>query len=176
MPVNRKLRKFIDTKYLSDSAVTTAKIEALGVASGDIANDAVTNTQTGPIQKKYLKAVYDFAVLGGAASAINLNDAAGAPLLIPDNAVITGVSIEGITDNTSGGAATIALGYTGQAVAFLAATAFNHATWDVNAVTSATPTVAVGKTTAPVFVIATIADAALTAGKWQLWIEYYEGA
>lgn len=176
MPVNRKLRKFIDTKYLSDSAVTTAKIEALGVASGDIALDAVTNAQTGPLQKKYLKAVYDFSVLGGATSAINLNDADGAPATLPDNAVITNVTIEGITDNTSGGSATVALGYTGQATAFLAATAFDNALWNVNAVTSGAPTVAVGKTTAPVFIVATIAVAALTAGKWQVWIEYYEGA
>jgi len=156
--------------------VTTAKIEALAVASGDIALDAITNDQTGAAQKKYLKAVYDFSVLGGAASSIPLNDPLGAPVMIPDNAVICNVSIEGITDNTSGGSATIALGYTGQTTAFLAATAFNHATWDVNAVTSGAPTVAVGKTTAAVQVLATIADAALTAGKWQVWIEYYEGA
>ena len=176
MPINRKLRKFVDTKYLSDSAVTTAKIAALGVASGDIADDAVTNTQTGPIQKKYLKVVYNFATDGGAASAIALNDAAGVPVLIPDNAVIVNISIEGITDNTSGGAATISLGYTGKPVAFLPATAFNHATWNADTVTSATPVVGDGKTTSEVPILATIADAALTAGKWQVWIEYYEGA
>jgi len=176
MPVNRKLRKFVDTKYLSDSAVTTAKIAAANVSSAQIALDAITNDQTGPIQKKYLKAVYDFSVLGGAASSVILLDALGAPATIPDNAVICNVSIEGITDNTSGGAATISLGYTGQLTAFLGATAFNHATWDVNAVTSGAPTVAVGKTTTDSQVLATIADADLTAGKWQLWIEYYEGA
>ena len=177
MPINRKFRKFVDTKYLSDDAVTTAKIEALAVATADIANDAITNAKTGPIQKKHLQFEYDFAELVGAVSAITLTDAAGGAQVIPDNAVITSVSIEGVTDNTTGGgSATIALGYVGQATAFLAATAFDNAMWNTDAVTTGTPTVAVAKTGTPAPVIATIATAALTAGKWYVWIEYYEGA
>ena len=176
MPINRKFRNFVDTKYLTDDAVTTAKIEALAVGTTDIANDAITNAKTDGVQKKYLRFKYDLDELGGGAGAITLTDEDNAAQTIPDNAVITSVSIEGVTDNTSGGSATIALGYTGQTTAFLAATAFDNAMWNTNAVTSGTPTVAVGKTTAAVSVLATIATADLTAGKWYVWVEYYEGA
>ena len=176
MPINRKFRKFVDTKYLSDDAVTTAKIEALAVGTADIANDAITNAKTDDVQKKYLRFKYDFAELGGAIGAITLTDEDDAVQVLPDNAVITGISIEGVTDNTSGGSATVALGYVTQATAFLAATAFDNAMWNVDAVTTGTPTVAVAKMATPAALIATVATAALTAGKWYVWVEYYEGA
>ncbi|NET97612.1 hypothetical protein, partial [Okeania sp. SIO1H2] len=49
--------------------------------------------------------MYDFAIHGGAISTITLDTAT-----IPDNAIITGAYVDVLTDPTSGGSATIALG------------------------------------------------------------------
>jgi len=163
---NRKLQNLINIGKMADDAI----------GADELVDNAVGNAAVAATHPKYLQFMYDFSAVGGAASSITLTDAAGAAQTIPDNAVITNVSIEGVTDNTSGGSATIALGYTSQTTAFLAATAFDNAMWNVNAVTTGTPTVALGKTTAAVSVLATIATAALTAGKWYVWIEYFEGA
>ena len=156
--------------------VTTNKYLHNAIGTEHIEADAITNAKTDAVAMKYLRFEYDFAVLGGAASAITLTALDGTAQTIPDNAVISNVWLEGVTDNTSGGSATVALGYTGAATAFLGATAFNHAMWNVNAVTKQTVVVATGKTTAAVSVLATIATAALTAGKWYVWVEYFEGA
>ena len=166
MPRNKQLNNVIKSNHIQPSAVATA----------DIADDAITNAKLHTRATKHLCFMYNLDELGGAASAITLTAPDNSAQTIPDNAVIKSVTIEGVTDNTSGGSATIALGYTGQATAFLSATAFDNAMWNENAVTTATPTVAVGKTTAAVSVLATIATAALTAGKWFIWVEYYEGA
>ena len=148
------------------------------IKSNHLQKDIVTNAKTDGVQPKYLKFLYDFSAVGGAASAITLTDADGAAQTIPGGAVITNVWVEGITDNTTGGgSATVALGYAGQATAFLGATAFDHAMWNPNAVTKLTVVVATGKNgLAPVNLLATIATAALTAGKWQVCVEYFEGA
>jgi hypothetical protein len=124
------------------------------------------------MEMQTLKVSYDFAVDGGAAGAITLTDAFGDAAYLPDNAVITGAWVEGITDLTSDGSATVALGYTGAATALVAATAKTHATWDVNAVTA----LALSKTTQKSSILATIATAALTAGKFDVMIHYYIGA
>ena len=156
--------------------VTTNKYLHNAIGTEHIEADAITNAKGDANQPKHLCFLYDFDALGGTAGALTLTDNAGAAQTIPDNAVITEVVIEGITDNTSGGSATIALGYTGVAAGFLAATAFDNAIWDVNAVTVGAPVAATGKTTAEVSVLATVATADLTAGKWQVWVTYYEGA
>ena len=147
------------------------------IRSRHIEVNQVGNAELGDTMEKTLLYEYDFANLGGAAGAITLTGKGNTtPAQLPDNAVITNVTIEGVTDNTSGGSATIALGYTGQAGSFLAATAFNDAMWNVDAVTSGAPVAATGKTTAAVAVIATIATADLTAGKWYVGVTYFEGA
>ena len=167
MPKNKQLINVIKSSHIQAGAVATA----------DIADNSITNAKTDSVQPKYLQFMYDFSTQGGAASAISLTDAAGAVQTLPGAAVIANVWLEGVTDNTSGGSATVALGYVGQATAFLGATAFNHAMWNVSAVTKQTVVVATGKIgVAPVSVLATIADAALTAGKWYIWVEYFEGA
>jgi len=165
---NRKLQNLINIGKMADDSV----------GASELVDDSVGNAALGSLQEKTLLFEYDFAVGGGStASPIALTGKGNTtPTQIPDNAVITNVTIEGVTDNTSGGSATIALGYTGQAGAFLAATAFNDAMWNVNAVTSGAPVAATGKTTAAVGVIATVATAALTAGKWYVWVTYFEGA
>lgn len=152
----------IGTAELADGAVTTVKI----------ADDAVGNTKTDGDHPKYLKFQYDFADLGGAEGAITLTADDDAALTIPDNAVITRVTLSALTSATSGGAATIALGYTGATTAFLSATAYNNGEFTAGAVTALT---AAHKTTAQVSVIATVAGAALTAGKFNVFVEYIEG-
>ena len=159
---NRKMQNLINIGKMADDSV----------GSAELVDDSVGNAALGLLFE------YDFAVSGGStASPIALTGIGNTtPTPLPDNAVITNVTIEGVTDNTSGGSATIALGWTGEGAAFLAATAFDNAMWNVDAVTSGGPVVAKGKTTGQVGVIATIATAALTAGKWYVWVTYFEGA
>ncbi len=117
---------------------------------------------------------YDFADLEGAVGAVTLTDVNNNAVSIPDNAIITSVVYEEITPMTSGGSATVALGITRNTDAFIAATAFNNAafTADVSTKENEVPL----KTSASVSVLATIATAALTAGKFRLHISYINGA
>lgn len=120
--------------------------------------------------------LYDFAVHGGAVGAVTLPDADLRAAQIPDNAVIRDVYTEVITPMASGGAATMKLGITGNDDAFAAATAFNHASWDAADDISARNAELPLKTSAAVSVLATIAGAAVTAGKIEVVVEYDEGA
>lgn len=116
---------------------------------------------------------YDFATHGGAVGAITLTALSG---VLPDNAVITRCTQESITDLTSGGSATVKLGYTGNDDAFLAATAYTDASFDVEIVTARNAEVPVKVNNASgVNVLATVATAALTAGKFRLHVEYVPG-
>ena len=124
------------------------------------------------MEMRTLKVSYDFAVDGGTAGAITLKDAFGDAAYLPDNAVIVGAWVEGITDLVSSGSATVALGYTGAATALVGATAKDNAMWNVDAVTA----LALSKTTQKSSILATIATAALTAGKFDVMIHYYVGA
>lgn len=58
--------------------------------------------------KNILKAIYDFASLGGAVGDIALLDDEGNPAIIPSKAVVTRCWSETITTVTSGGSATVA--------------------------------------------------------------------
>lgn len=150
------------------------------IKSRAIADDSIGNSELGSIQEKTLLFEYDFAVGGGTAGLVALTGKGGvAPTQIPDNAVITNVTVEGVTDNTSGGSATITIGLLGgpnDPDGLVTIENFNHAMWNVDAVTSGTPTVASGKTTAACAVTMTIGTADLTAGKWYVWVSYFEGA
>lgn len=117
---------------------------------------------------------YDFAVEGGAVGAITLRGESGK---LPDNACIVGAWIEAITTPTSGGAATIRLGYTGNDNALLADTAFNHASYTAGNVTAATAELPLKLDAANgVNLIATVATAALTAGRFRVHVQYIPGA
>lgn len=143
MPQNRKFENFVENKYLGDD------------------------------QPKHLVFLYDFATLGGAQGAITMTNADGKALTIPDNAIITNVIYEELTPFTSGGAATVALGITGNTDAFIAATAYNNAafTADVSTKNNEVPLKLDGAKS----VLATVAAADLTAGKFKLYVEYIEG-
>lgn len=120
--------------------------------------------------KQVLRGLYDFSVLGGAVGAIKLKDEDGTDLIIPSKAIVTSVYIDVLTAPTSGGAATIAFG-ANTTTDFKAATAIASYTGIVAGIPVGTAATAV-KMTADRNITATIATAALTAGKIYVLCEY----
>lgn len=110
---------------------------------------------------KTAKATYDFAKHGGATGTITL------PLAIPTGSVVARVFVKPITAATSGGSATIALALGG--VAVKAATAFDNASYTASNIIYSTGA-ATSTAAALTFVIAA---AALTAGKYDIVVEYF---
>ena len=152
MAQNRKFQDFVETKYLADDSVTNAKTDGAAV--------------------KYLEAVYDFSVDGGAVGSIPMKDAAGVALDIPANAIVINSHIEVETAVTSGGSATVAFGILANTDAFKGATA--KATLVEDYVVGASNDLPL-KVAIPTPVMATVAVAALTAGKFRIFIKYIEG-
>jgi hypothetical protein len=117
------------------------------------------------------KCVYDFAVLGGAIGAVNLRSAQGAALCqIPKNAIITNVIIDVITAGTTSASGTMALGAasTADLKAALAAASYTGLVAGIPVGTAATAI----KLAADATITGTIATGALTAGKWNVDIQY----
>ena len=163
---NRKLQNLINIGKMADDSVGAA----------ELVDDSVGNAALGTDQLKSLAFNYDFAVLGGAAGAITLANKAGTGAqTIPDNALIVRAYIEVVTAATSDGSATIMLGFTGDTNAFIAATRENTTPYTAGLLTELTAGIPI-KTTGAVSVLATVATADLTAGKFIVWVEYYEGA
>jgi hypothetical protein len=113
-----------------------------------------------------LKVTYNFATDGGAVSTIEL------PVTVPSGAIVYGGLIDVDTAPTSGGSATIALGLNTN-TDLLAATAIASVTGRVAIVPVFTAASAV-KTTADRKLKLTIAVAALTAAKFDIYLNYYE--
>lgn len=116
---------------------------------------------------------YDFAVHGGAVSSIGMR------VRIPSGSIICNTLLDVITAPTSGGSATIAVTSEG-AGDIVAATSIASAPWSttgrkVGIPDFATATDAV-KTTAERELTVTIATAALTAGKFDVYIFYVNNA
>lgn len=120
--------------------------------------------------KKYARALYDFATDGGAVGDITLRGDT-----IPSGAIITDALIDVTTAVTSGGAATLAI-KTESAADINAADAVSGAPWSTTGAKRAdfTATTAPVKTTAARSIVATVATAALTAGKFSVLVEYVE--
>ena len=139
----------------------------------DIKDSQVTNAKLGTRVMHVQKYTYDFAVGGGLISAITLTDDRGNAQVLPDNAVLLGATCEVVTGVTSGGAAELKFGYTGSDAYFLALTAKGSFDADGKAVKmeATTPT----KLTAAKSLLMTIDTAALTAGKLNVWVRYYQG-
>lgn len=118
------------------------------------------------------RAEYDFAVDGGAVGDIVLRGQS-----VPSGAIITDVLIKVTTALTSGGAATVALKSEG-AADLNAADAISGAPWsttgakrgDLDADTAPVTT------TADRAITATVGTAALTAGKFTVFVTYVEAA
>ena len=146
---------------LQTGAVSTAKI----------ADNAVTEPKVGGQQIHTLKFVYDGSSL--TAGAKTLTGPAGEAQTLPAGAIVVDFMIDADVPFASSGSATIALGITGTADAFLGATAFDNA-----ALVRATShfkrpsgTSLVGGASS---VLLTIATAALTAGGASVYINYIE--
>lgn len=122
--------------------------------------------------KNSVKCTYDFTVQGGAIGSINLLDEDGVAVTIPSGAIITRTLIYVPVACTSGGSATIAV-KSKSAADLKAATAYTSFTLaalldGVPANTAATSIVMTADTIPAI----TIAVAALTAGKINVFIEY----
>lgn len=117
---------------------------------------------------------YDFGTHGGGTGAKTLTAFSGK---LPDNAVIVSAYTEAVTSLTSGGAATVKIGITGNDDSFKAATAYNDASFVAEAITAITAETPLKVNNASgVSVLATIATAALTAGKFRVHVDYIPGA
>lgn len=145
--------------------------------------------RTGSVVREMAVATYD--VTGGDSGVAGTFNTG---IFIPANAIITNVFIDVVTTFTDGvsDSATIGVGYTGAAAAFTAAIAVSDASnvWDAGlhgtilgtAAIPATATAIVTaaaiassrvKITAEKQVIVTVATATLTAGKMNIFVEYY---
>lgn len=130
----------------------------------------ITGTGSGHSVLRVARAIYSFAVDGGAISTIT----PVSTVALPDNSVIVGGTINSTTACTSGGSATVSVGTSAgsSATSLLAATAVASLSADarINAVpTFATPV----KLTAAGNVTFTIATATLTAGVIEATLYYY---
>lgn len=117
---------------------------------------------------------YDFAVDGGAVGSITLRSVNAAGAALPVGAVIMGGYVEVLTAVTSGGAATVAINSEG-AGDMVAAAAVSGAPWSTTGRKSVIPVftgATTVKTTAARNLVATIATAALTAGKFRVVVFY----
>lgn len=123
-------------------------------------------------REKYARGLYDFAVEGGATGDITLRGDK-----IPSGAIITRVVIVVETVITSGGAATVALKAEG-AADLNAADAISGFPWSAtgakNGDAQFSVTANIPKTTAERSIVATVATAALTAGKFAVLVGYLE--
>lgn len=137
-----------------------AVIETTGKLSGGLSYGRV----------KPAVAFYDFAVDGGAVGDIVLRGDS-----VPSGAVIVDALIQVDTALTSGGAATVAIKTEG-AADINAAAAVSGAPWSATGAKRATftATTAPVKTTARRTPTATVATAALTAGKFTVIVWYVE--
>jgi hypothetical protein len=164
----------ITESKIAAGAIVADHLAAGAIESAGIAADSVTNAKLASSLPKTYKFTYDFAVNGGAVSAITLTAADGQ---LPDNFVISGVHMQCVTPVTSGGAAEIALGYTGAATQFMSATAYTENAFDTaNTSTNVLADYGTPSTTgAAVDVLLTVSVAALTAGKLLIWVSGFEG-
>lgn len=114
--------------------------------------------------------LYNFATDGGAVGDITLRGDA-----IPSEAIITDVLIHVDTALTSGGAATVAL-KAESAADLNAADPISGAPWSTTGAKRGdlTATTAPVKTTASRSIVATVGAAALTAGKFSVYVSYLE--
>jgi hypothetical protein len=131
-------------------------------------DSAVGNTVApgGLPSDKILRATYDFAVHGGAVGSISL------PLTVPSGVIVSDGMLDVITAPTSGGSATVAV-QLNAADDIVAAAAISGAPWSTtglkNIVPVGTAATAV-KTTASRTLTAVVGTAALTAGKFDVYL------
>lgn len=168
---------YIRTKDLRASVVTSAKIADLNVTTAKIAANAVTAAKLAADQPRTLAFKYSFAVQGGAIAPLTLTDMDGAAQTIPANALIKSVRVEteSAMTSTGAGAATVKFGITGNDDAFIGATAYNHATFALDAFKAIESEVPLKVGGSAVSVLMTVAAITLTAGVIYVYVEYVAG-
>lgn len=131
-------------------------------------------SKVGRSSKHIFIAQYDFSVLGGAIGTINLlNPLTGLPAKLPKGAIITNALIHTLTNASTSGSPTIAVGTGAATNDIKAATA--SSSYSTSALLAGIP---VGSAATAVVLDAdqspsiTIATAALTAGKFNVIFEY----
>jgi hypothetical protein len=159
-----------EAQKLEELSATTVSLAELNML--DASN---TEPADGPMSlSRWAKAEYDFAVDGGTISAIDLG------VTIPDNAIIVGGFIEVVTTcttaSTDNGTMAISVEGANDIVTATAVSAGGNI-WDAglhDIIPDSTGSTAV-KTSQARNVTATIATAAFTAGKFNVWLEYVIG-
>lgn len=122
-------------------------------------------------QVRILKATYDFSVLGGAVGTVNLKGPDGKNVVLPNKALVVGCFIDVLTAGTTSASGTIAIS-TGQTAADIkAALAAASYTGIVACIPIGTAATAI-KLTADRTMTATIATGAITAGKFNVIVQY----
>lgn len=138
-----------------------------------LAPTELTLNSTGLHVERMARAVYSFAVDGGVVGAIT----PATNFTLPVNAVITNVAINSTTALTSGGSATIAVGFTAGAAANSLKAATAVASYSANAFVQGVPVPQTASTwlklTAAGQASITVAVAALTAGVLEIDVWYY---
>ena len=165
MPQNRKFQDFVETKYVAEG----------GIATADLADDAVTDAKTATTIEKTLKFTYDGSSKTTGAKTLTAADGTAQTLVA--TTFIKSFLVVPSQAFTSSGSATIALGFTGTAAGIMAATAFDDAAlavatvgWENCATMGGT---AIGVDGAH-SVLLTIGTAAITAGACDVYITYHE--
>jgi len=129
----------------------------------------LTGTGTGTSALRTAKAIYNFAIDGGAISTITPNGT----VALPANAIIVAATVNSTTAVTSAGAATVSIGTSAgsSATSILAATA--KTSLSANALINGVPVFATPvKMTATGNITFTVATAALTAGVIEATVYY----
>lgn len=167
---------------------TTHAMAAAGIPAPSVVKDLLNRPGMGTLRAAQLgtqvvdkkvqvmRATYDFAKKGGVKNvAISLMDVDGKDAVLPKGAIIKRVLVHVITGVTSSGAATVAFG-AAAADDLLGATAKASLGADVMAdgVPDGTAAKVIALTAAKTLT-ATIGTANLTAGKIELFVEYYIG-
>lgn len=160
---------------LSSFGASLSNVNALEYNFNRLTPSAFGLQQFGTVVAKQklwsVKCVYNFAVDGGALGAHTLKDEQGKACVLPNKAVVRDVLVDVLTAPTSGGAATISLGAGVSAVNFKAATAIASYTGLVAGIPVGSAATAI-KLAADQSPSMTIAVAALTAGKFNVHIQY----
>lgn len=120
---NVGLRGNVKQLVCSFNATDAITMDATGITAPNITSQNAANAAALKNRLIVLCGVYDFSTQGGAQGALPLKDRDGASLLIPAGYIIDKVQILVKTAVTSGGAATVSLGYSGAAAALTTAIA-----------------------------------------------------
>jgi hypothetical protein len=130
--------------------------------------DPLEQTGTAMVENKVqvLELVYDFSVQGGATGDIALGAVDSDDAILPEDALVVGADVFVVSELTSGGSATIALGAQADGDLIAAEAVASFTTGAIISLDTKK------KTTADNVPYITVADAALTAGKFHVYIQY----